>query len=174
MSREAVEAHFADLERVMTEHSLFDKPGHIYNTDETGLQLNTRAGHVLAEKSSKSIPSISPGEKGETISVIACCNAEGGFIPPYCIFKGKNKKEEWLDGMPPGSQIKMSEKSAYVNGEIFLDWLKTQFLPRKPLGKVLLILDGHTSQTTNLDLLEFSEENNIIFFLLIAIGSSFF
>lgn len=167
MSREAVEAHFADL-RVMTEHSLFDKPGHIYNTDETGLQLNTRAGHVLAEKGSKSIPSISPGEKGETISVIACCNAEGGFIPPYCIFKGKNKKEEWLDGMPPGSQIKMSKKSAYVNGEIFLDWLQTQFLPRKPLGKVLLILDGHTSHTTNLDFLEFSEENNIILFCLPA------
>ncbi|CAH2016687.1 unnamed protein product [Acanthoscelides obtectus] len=94
MSRETVGKYFSDLERIMTEHNFYDKPGHIFDTDETGLQLNTRAGQVLAEKSSKCVPSVSPGEKGETISVIACCSAEGIFLPPYCIFKGKNRKED--------------------------------------------------------------------------------
>lgn len=82
--------------------------------DETGLQLNNKPGQVIAAKGSKSVSAITSGEKGETISVIACCNAEGVFLLPYYIFKGKNKKEEFADGMSPGSSIKMFLKSAYV------------------------------------------------------------
>ncbi|XP_030762936.1 uncharacterized protein LOC115887610 [Sitophilus oryzae] len=166
MSRPVVQAYFENLERVLTENLLFDKPGNVFNCDETGLQLNTRAGQVLAQKGSKCVPSISPGEKGETISVLACINAEGGYLPPYCIMKGKNKKEEWNDGLPPGSRIKMSEKSAYVNSEIFLDWLKNHFLPKKPNGTVLLVLDGPSSHPSNLETLQFAEEHNIILFCL--------
>lgn len=164
MSREIVSKYFTLLQTVLAENELFGKPGHIFNTDETGLQLNTRPEHVLAEIGSKSVPAISPGEKGETISVIACCSAEGVYLPPYCIFKGKNRKNEWAEGTPPGSQICMSEKSAYVNSKIFLEWLTQHFFPRKPPGKVLLMLDGHTSHTTNIDALEFAERNEIIIF----------
>lgn len=166
MSREVVQTYFQELEKILMENDLFNKPGNIFNCDETGLQLNTRARQVLAEKGSKCVSSISPGEKGETISILACCNAEGVFLPPYCIFKGKNKKDEWHDGMPPGSRIRMSEKSAYVNSEIFFDWLKTHFFPKKPPGKVLLLFDGHSSHTSNLETLEFAEEHGIILFCL--------
>jgi hypothetical protein len=31
-----------------------------------------------------------------------------------------------------------------VNKELFFIWLKDHFFPRKPAGKVLLILDGHS------------------------------
>lgn len=89
--------------------------------DETGLQLNSRPGHVLAEKGSKTISTVTSTEKGETITVVACCNAEGVFLPPACVMKGKNKKQEWQDGMPPGSVLFMSQKSAYINAELFLN-----------------------------------------------------
>ncbi|XP_031344709.1 uncharacterized protein LOC116171810 [Photinus pyralis] len=141
MSRNIVEKYFKELDAVLSQNSLFDKPGNIYNTDETGLQLNTRA-------------------------VVACCNAEGVYLPPYCVFKGKNAKAEWADGMPPASRIRMSEKSAYVTSDIFLDWLQNHFYPRKVPGKVLLIVDGHTSHTTNLDTLQFAEDHDIILFCL--------
>jgi hypothetical protein len=166
MSKQTIEKYFTLLDTILTDNELYDKPGNIYNVDETGLQLNTRAGMVLAEKGSRSVPSMSPGEKGETISVVPCCNAEGFFLPPYCIFKGKNKNDELSDGMPPGSAIRMNQKSAYVNSDIFFDWLKFHFLPRKMPGKVLLIVDGHTSHTNNLEMLEFSEEKNIILLCL--------
>ena len=68
--------------------------------------------------------------------------------------------------MPPGSRIAMSEKSAYVNADIFLDWLKTHLFPKKPPGKMLLILDGHSAHTTNLETLQFAEEHEIILFCL--------
>lgn len=156
MDRESVTTHyFALLDNILTDNELHDKPSNVFNMDESGLQLKNKPTQVLAQKGSKNVSSLTSGEKGETISVIAYCNAEGMFLPPYSIFKGKNRKEEFLDGLPPGSQIAMSEKSAYVNATIFKDWLKSHFLPRKPAGKVLLIVDGHTSHTNLVEVLEF-------------------
>jgi hypothetical protein len=79
--------HFAYL--IVTGRLLFDKPGNIFNVDETGLQLNNKPGQVIAAKGSKNVSSLTSSEKGETISVVACCNGEGSFLPPYCIFKRK-------------------------------------------------------------------------------------
>lgn len=166
LSRKAVQGYFTLLESVMSEHQLFDKPGNVFNVDESGLQLNNKPGQVIAEKGSKSVTSITSGEKGETISVIACCSAEGVFLPPFCIFKGKNVKDCYKDGMPPGSAIAMNVKSAYVNAEIFKQWLQEHFAPRKPNGPVLLILDGHTSHTNSVEMLEFCEKNEIVLLCL--------
>ncbi|XP_030767613.1 uncharacterized protein LOC115891305 [Sitophilus oryzae] len=120
MNKKDVDAYFDLLGKTLEEHSLFDKPGNVFNMDETGLQLNNRPEHVIAEKGSKNIAAITSGEKGVTITVICCCNGEGTFIPPACIFKGKNKKKEYEDEMPPGSVVYMSRKSAYINTSIFL------------------------------------------------------
>ncbi|CAK1598568.1 unnamed protein product [Parnassius mnemosyne] len=117
MNKLEVDAYFELLESILTVDDGVLKPSCIFNMDETGLQLNNRLGHVLAEK-------------GETITVIACCNAEGTFLPPACIMKGKNKKPEFEDGMPPGSKLFMSPKSAYITSDLFIEWLKTHFVPR--------------------------------------------
>ncbi|KAK9717410.1 DDE superfamily endonuclease [Popillia japonica] len=88
-------------------------------------------------------------------------------LPPYCIMKGIYCKEEWKDGMPPGTVIKMSKKSAYANTDIFFDWLKYHFVPRKPRDNaVLLILDGHTSHCNSVEMLEYAEDQNIILLCL--------
>lgn len=166
MNRQAVKSYFALLQDLLIRHNLVNKPGNIYNIDESGLQLNNKPEQVIAEKGSKSVQSVTFGEKGETISVIACCNAEGVFLPPSCIFKGKNAKPEYADGMPNGSKIFMNIKSAYVNCDIFYLWLKDVFVPRKPQGTVLLILDGHSSHCNSVQMLEFAEENNIILLCL--------
>lgn len=55
-------------------------------------------------------------KKGETVTVIACWNAEGFFIPPACIFKGKNKEEKFEEGMP--SVVFMNENSVYISPEL--------------------------------------------------------
>lgn len=166
LNRSEVDAYFDTLYKLMEEYNLFDKPSKIFNMDETGLQLNTRPGQVLAKKGSKAVASSTSTEKGETITVVACCNAEGVFLPPACIMKGKNKKSEWQDGMPPGSVLYMNQKSAYINAHIFFEWLKTHFLPRKPPGTVLLILDGHASHCNSVEMLEFAAENDICLFTL--------
>ncbi|CAH1981192.1 unnamed protein product [Acanthoscelides obtectus] len=108
MNKKDIEAYFQLLENTLIGNDLMNKPGHIYNMDETGLQLNNRPGHVIVKKGSKNIASISSGEKGETIT-----------------------------------------------------WLKDQFVPRKPTGVVLLLLDGHASHCNNVDMLEYCVEHNI-------------
>jgi len=87
------------------------KPGNIFNVDETGLQLNNRPGEVIAAKGSKVVTSIT---SGETVTVVSCISAEGSYLPPFCIFKGKNKKAEYGDGMPPGSTVAMNATSILI------------------------------------------------------------
>lgn len=93
MSREHVANYFRLLMTTMREEELFNKPENIWNMDKTGLQLNNVASKVLATKGSKPVWSITSSEKGEIITVIACCNAEGNILPSVCIMKGKNKKK---------------------------------------------------------------------------------
>ncbi|XP_050300193.1 uncharacterized protein LOC126738797 [Anthonomus grandis grandis] len=143
MNRLDVENYFDLLQTTLEENDIFNKPGYIFNIDETGLPMNNRTGIVVAEKGSKSVSMTTFTEKGETISCIACCNAEGMFLPPAYIMKGKYKKAQYEDGMPPGSILSIVEKSAHVNTSIFIMWLKDHFIPQNPAGKVLLILDGH-------------------------------
>nr|XP_023020198.1 uncharacterized protein LOC111508813 [Leptinotarsa decemlineata] len=149
--------------------------------DETGLQLNNKPGKVVALKGSKNVTSVTSGEKGETISVLTCVNKEGTFLPPFCIMIGKNSKPEFSDGLPPGAEVKMSPRSGYVNAELFFDWMKTHFTPRKPIGQLLLLLDGHTSHTSSTEMLEFAGNTEIILMcipphtsLACAIRSCFF
>lgn len=166
MNKVEVELYFQLLERTLRENDLMNKPSNIFNMDETGLQLNNKAGYVIAAKGSKNVAAVTSSEKGETITVISCCNAEGSFLPPACIFKGKNKKAEFEDGMPPGSVVYMNEKSAYISTNLFLNWLKTHFMPRKPNGKVLLILDGHSTHCNSVEMLEYADECGIILLCL--------
>lgn len=165
MNRNDIESYFNLLETVLKDNELFAKPSNIFNMDETGLQLNNRPGNVLAMKGSKAVAIITSTEKGETVTVIACCSAEGVFLPPALIMKGKNKKAEYEDGLPPGSILYMSQKSAYINADIFIAWLNDHFIPRKPTGKVLLIADGHASHCS-VEVLELAEANDIILFCL--------
>lgn len=166
MAKNIVTNYFELLASTMEEHQLFDKPACVYNMDETGLQLNNRPGEVIAKKGSKVVSTLTAAERGETITVISCCNSEGTFLPPACILKGKNKKPEFEDGMPPGSIVYMNQKSAYINTEIFLEWLKFHFVPRKTAGKVLLILDGHGSHCSSVEALTYADENDIILLCL--------
>ena len=64
--------------------------------------------------------------------------------------------------MSSGSTAVLSKKSVYVNAEIFFEWLKNHLLPRKPLETIMLILDGHTSYCSSLQVLELAEMNGIL------------
>lgn len=166
MTRQECTEYFELLGNVLKENNLLNTPQKIYNLDETGLQLNNNPGKVVVTKGAKMVNCITSGEKGETVSVITCVNAEGSFFPPCCIFKGKNKKREFEDGLPPGGKVVMGEKSAYVTSEIFFQWFRDFFVPRKGAGKVLLIMDGHTSHCSNVELLDFAVANDVILFCL--------
>jgi hypothetical protein len=59
------------------------------------------------------------------------------------------------------SKVKMNETSVYVTTVVFMDRLKNHFTPRKESGNVLLILDGHRSHCSDVNVLDFAAENGI-------------
>jgi hypothetical protein len=89
---------------VLTKNNLLDKPGHIYNMDESGSQMNPRPDTVISEKGSPTLHQMTSGEKGETVSEIACCNVEGCFIHPACILKG-GKSQNGKNLFPMGQKF---------------------------------------------------------------------
>jgi transposase len=75
------------------------------------------------------------------------------------IFKGKRKKPEFSDAMPPGTRVKILE-SGYINSELFTLWLQ-HFEMNRSSGPVILLLDGHCSHVDNEEALSFAEKSNI-------------
>ena len=108
---------------------------------------------------------MSSGEKGETVSVVACCSATGVFLPPLVIFKGIRRKEELGDGLPAGSEFCMTD-TGYAQTQTFQLFMKF-FCKHKPPGKTLLIMDGHRSHVDS-EAFAIAEKENVVILLLPA------
>ncbi|XP_031355227.1 uncharacterized protein LOC116179569 [Photinus pyralis] len=165
MNKKECNEYFELLLKTLTEHDLINKPGSIWNVDESGLQLNNEPGIVVAKKGSD-VHVRQSTERGETVTVVACANAEGTFLPPFCIFKGVKKQQVWQESMPSGAAIEMRKESAYIDENIFMKWFRDHFLPRKPAGKCLLLLDGPGSHTNSPDILECASSNDVVLLCL--------
>lgn len=57
---------------------------------------NNRPPHIIAQKGSKDVISMTSVERGENVTVIACMNAAGHFIPPFVIFKRVRKRDDFM------------------------------------------------------------------------------
>ena len=75
----------------MDADDLHNKPGSVWNMDETGVQLDHKPGLIVAQKGSKYLHSRTSGNR-ETITIIAAINAASGALPPHVIVKGKTRR----------------------------------------------------------------------------------
>ena len=85
---EVIDEYYDLLETVLTEHELFDKPGQIYNVDETGVSLDPPKQKVCAKRDQKKVRQIGSGNRSN-ITVVASVSATGHILPPFVIFEGK-------------------------------------------------------------------------------------
>ena len=158
MNKKAIEDYFSLYKNLCEKLNISDKPHLIFNMDESGLPLNNAPGKIVATKGSREVVKLTSVERGENVTLVACCSASGVFIPPFVIFKGVRFREMYKQDLPPGSEMSMSD-SGYINEDIFLQWLK-HFQKHRSQGKCLLILDGHTSHSC-LQCLEYCRDNGI-------------
>lgn len=99
-------------------------------------------------------------------------NATGWLLPPYIIFKGKNKQEGFFDKNVriKGMWINTSNNGWIINS-IAHDWLKNHFIPYINLwikGRYhLLILDSYGSHLTAGFTAACSENNIIAVYMLV-------
>lgn len=166
---EIVSAYYYNLRQILTKYNLTDKPQHIYNLDETGLQPDHRPPNVIGPLNTKPQAITSP--RSTTTTLIGCVNAVGNSVPPFFVFKGKRMNSDLMDGASTGARGEMSE-SGWSNLEIFETYLKEHFLPFARAGTdtsqpVLLIFDGHSSHVSP-TLIKWAQSQNLIFFVLPA------
>jgi hypothetical protein len=110
---------------------------------------------------------ITSGEIGGTITLIAGCSAEGNFVSSYFIFKGKRKKNEFEEGSHLVSEwrwmklLRTWQQSCWV----WTGW-DSHSISRKESGSVQLQLDGHRSHCSEVNVLDFATESDVILLFL--------
>ena len=162
---------FDELGTFLREKNVMNKGEKIWNFDETGIQLTCKAGEVVAEKGAKVVSSLTPAEKGETVTVAACTNSLGNYIPPMVLFKGKKLSStlrKSLTSAPNGSLVTLTE-SGYITSETMVQWGE-HFCKYKPQGTAeepdILLLDGHSTHVFNIEFLNIMSSNNVEVFAL--------
>ncbi|MES9879448.1 MAG: helix-turn-helix domain-containing protein [Sedimenticola sp.] len=164
-SEEVLRKYYTELDKVLTENGLKQKPERIWNVDETGMSMEHSPQKVICSKGT--IPPGVTSARGKNITIISGGNAAGNHLPPYYIFPGKRWNSELLEDTCPGANGEMTE-SGWSNTDSFLHFLDrhfTRFVPRVEGRTDLIIVDGHTSHV-NLTMSEWGRKNGVIFFVL--------
>lgn len=158
----AVDNFFRLLNEMIDTHKLTgDK---IYNCDETGVSVNPKGqSRILAQKGKRQVGIINPSERGQTVTAEICVSAAGNYMPPTLIFPRIRKQQTFELGLPPGSSVKNNE-SGWINSEIFLEWFRdfVNFSRATKDNKVLLLLDGHSTHTKNIEVINCARENGVV------------
>jgi hypothetical protein len=92
MNRTAVDDFFYSYRNQCTEFNIRDKPRLIFNMDETGFPLNVPP-KIVTNKGVTDVIKFTSVERGENVTVVACCSASGVFIPSFVIFEGVRFRE---------------------------------------------------------------------------------
>jgi hypothetical protein len=108
-------------------------------------------------------------ERGTTTTCISCMSAAAMFVPPLFVFRRLRFKFELSTEAPPGAQFACTE-NGWITSDVFTQWLKYFIQTTKPSKemKVLLLPDGHTTHTKNLQAVNLARENAVILLSLTA------
>lgn len=88
-TKEVLNSYFDILHYCLVAHDIIDKPGEIYNCNETELPLNLTYHKVVNQGGSKQPRYLTSGAK-EQYTVLACSNAAGIAKPTFVISDQNN------------------------------------------------------------------------------------
>ena len=159
---------FAGYEKFIHDNGLVNRPSQIWNCDESGFDLQGKAGKILGPSDVKEKPyRVVTGTK-EHITVLPCFNACGQWMPPYMLFAGKRIPKSYnpLEGGVLGSVFSVTDKG-YMDTPTFFMWFANHFIPQLPPRRpVVLLVDSHESHI-DLDTFELAKKNDIHIFALL-------
>ncbi|KAJ8311780.1 hypothetical protein KUTeg_010661 [Tegillarca granosa] len=91
--------------------NLLDKPNRIYNADETGFSMGSKAGKVIGPQWLKQVPHISGGRSKERYSVMFTACAERKTMSPFFVYpEPKPRGNNPLHGTIEGSELVYTKK----------------------------------------------------------------
>lgn len=135
----------------------------IYNVDETGITtVAKKPSKIVTVRGRRQVGILTSAERGQLVTVEVCMSAAGHYILPLFIFPRVRMKPELMDRAPPGS-IAEPHASGWMHTDIFTKWFGHFVTHAHPTAArpVLLILDGHKTHTTNLDVINLARENHV-------------
>jgi len=134
----------------------------LWNADETGITTVKRPGKIVAKSGLKQVGKITSGEKGETVTVMCAVNGAGTYVTPMMIFKRRRMTKLLLKGSPPGT-ISTVSANGWIDGDLFVKWLKHFVVHVKPSAenKVILVVEGYVSHKS-MAAVEYARDNSVI------------
>ena len=162
-NRVVVERHFKTLKRVL-ENDLLDKPGKIFNTDESGINMDLRQGKVMVSRGSKHAHS-QPKVSRDHITINCAVSAAEAVLPPMIIFEKSFPSTAYVT-QGPINALYVKSPNGCMDEELFYSWFSKLFVPQTQyMGRRILIIDGHGSHMS-LNLIDSAIENNVILYCL--------
>lgn len=164
-NRHAVKIFFDNLAAIYETHNLI--PDRIWNIDETGVTTVQKLPKILAKKGKKQVGGLTSAERGVNVTVVASMNAIGNFLAPAFIFPRKKIKPELMDNAPNGSPAFTQDKG-WMDRDVFLKFMEYFVEQTRPSKErfILVILDGHSSHTKSMKVIDFCRENGVILLTL--------
>lgn len=145
-------------------------PDRIYNCDETSITCDQKTeGKIMSLKGQPQTGVTTSTEVGQTITVEVCMSATGVFIPLLFIFPRSTLDPQFTSHLILPCYTRCHD-SGWMDAEIFVWWLShfVKFSRATKEHPVLLLMDGDTSHTMNIALLEIARENGVIMLCLPA------
>ncbi|XP_011706310.1 PREDICTED: uncharacterized protein LOC105461511, partial [Wasmannia auropunctata] len=161
-NKEAVYYFFDVLQEIIRINRL--DTTRIFNVDKSGFStVQKKCSKIIGQKGKKRIGRVVSGERGTNTTIVCCASASGIFVPPTFIFKRKRIASHLGNGAPAGSIIEIADHG-FITSELFIKRLQHFIDFVKPTAdkKVLLLLDGHTTHSKNLDALKLARANGVI------------
>ncbi|CAH1970074.1 unnamed protein product [Acanthoscelides obtectus] len=157
--------HFFDILEKLVDQYKIDAT-RIYNVDESGFStVQKKCQKIIAKKGKKNVGAVASGERGVNTTFIVSTNAAGNFVAPMIIFKRKRMMPELAEGARPGCLVQISD-TGYINTELFVVWLHKfiEVVKPKPTpeDRVILVLDGHTTHSKNLEAINLARQHGVI------------
>ncbi|XP_022110174.1 jerky protein homolog-like isoform X2 [Acanthaster planci] len=147
---------------------IFEDPMRIFNADESGFPLaDGQSDQALAPKGARNVCIQGSSVKSQ-ITVLACANAGGLFMPPMMVFSGMRFHFKLTEGGPDGTIFCRSEHGL-MDSALFYKWTANHFLPfvktKSIKLPVILFVNGNSTHI-NLQTVEFCKQNKIILYCL--------
>jgi hypothetical protein len=166
-SPERLKKWFMDLGAALTEYQI--SPENLYNMDESGFAIgDIEASKVIINAKIRQ-KFQAKWSRQEWVTSIECICADGTFIPPLIIFKGKNVLQDWVPDSVHDTWAFSCNTKGWTSNRHGLEWLERCFEPathEKAGGKFrMLICDGHDSHITG-DWIGFCMDHDIALLIL--------
>ncbi|XP_025154458.1 tigger transposable element-derived protein 6-like [Harpegnathos saltator] len=160
-NQHAVQVFFKNLEAVYEKYKL--TADRVWNVDETGVTTVQKLPKILAERGKKQVGGLTSVERGVNVTFVASMSASGNFWAPAFIFPRKRIKPELMNNAPSGSPAFPQDKG-WMDRDVFLQFIKYFVNQTRPSKEqpVLIVLDGHSSHTKSLNVIDYCRESGVI------------